>query len=212
MTSPLEIQPDNLETIFNAEFPDTTYSTQSIIRVSTTGNKWRGIGKFDFSALPNGATITAATLDLNYFATYGNDAKTRTYWIYELTQTAWVEAQATWNSYTEGSAWAAAGGDYNIETNKSSLAVPASFGWMSWNVLALIQHCQSVHSKIAHFLIKDGTEGGTQYGCDFHGKRYTTDPTLCPKLIITYIDYPTVSLRKIKTIADWNNRLKRKEI
>jgi len=25
-------------------------------------------------------------------------------------------------------------------------------------------------------------------------------------------DYPTVSLRKIKTIADWNNRLKRKEI
>jgi hypothetical protein len=191
-----------MDTFLGEGAPTTNYSTLDYIYILFiqslgTNQDGRTIIKFDFSALPEGAVISAATLNLYYYAHPLSDAVGRTYWAYELTQTGWVEAQATWNIYSTGNSWATAGGDYTA-TDGASLVVPAAYGWMSWNVLALVQHFQSTHSKIAHFLLKDGAEENvTGYNRLYYTREYTTDTTLCPKLIITYTEAATPRRKNI---------------
>ncbi len=185
------------ETLVGFKLPDSSGKTsqqrlieycRQVLGIEGLKNS-RSLLKFDFSALPTDAVISAATLELYYYLYSASDPVGRTYWVYELTQTGWVRTEATWNSYKTGSAWVAVGGDYTV-TNGASLVVPASYGWMSWNVLALVQHFQSTHAEVAHFLIKDGTEGASPTEIDYltrlYSYLYTVDPTLCPKLVITY--------------------------
>lgn len=186
----LTIQP-NADTFFteNMSPPDVGSYPDLRVATGTDGDDRRSVLRFDFSALPEGATITDATLNLYYQSSYG-DPVGRTHWVYEITQTAWTETGATWNEYSSGNSWATAGGDYTI-TDGSSTIIPASFGWVSWNILALAQNFQI--SEIAEFLIKDETEGGcvgANCGANFWSRDYTTDPLLQPKLVITYTEAP----------------------
>jgi hypothetical protein len=199
----LTIQPANIDTFINLANPTANFGLETSINIDTnTGNgPRRSILKFDFSALPDGAVISAATLGLYYYNYPYTDPVGRTYWAYELTQPAWVETQATWNIYSTGNNWTAAGGDYTTGSG-ASLAVPAAYGWMNWNVLNLAQHFQSTHSKVAHFLMKDGTEGGDVYRTLYYSREYTTDTTLRPKLIITYTA-PTNYPRAVAGAVGW---------
>jgi len=180
--STLTIQPANIDTYLYANDADGNFG--SLLYLQICGSNWtsRILAKFDFSSLPVGATITDAILSL--YVRSDTNAQDRTYWVYELTQTDWVELEATWNKYKTGNNWASAGGDYTV-TNGASAIVPADNNWMNWNVLALVQHFQSAHSEVANFLLKDGNEtsGDASY---FHSREYTTDTSLCPKLVITY--------------------------
>jgi hypothetical protein len=162
--------------------------------------------QFDFSALPAGSTITAAVLSIYFKDTGSPDPVGRTYWAYELTQTAWTEMQSTWIHYDTDNHWATAGGDYTT-TDGASCVVPASASWMTWNVLALCQHFQSSHSKIANFLLRDGTEGtaGNPVAY-FWSREYSEDTSLRPKLVITY-DPPSKNMQlnigdTFKTVTD----------
>jgi len=183
----LTIQPSNIDTYLNQLLVNTNYGSEAELRVrsyyvdSNYGNQ-RSILKFDFSALPAGAVISAAVLSLyKWLGSVG-----RTYWAYELTQTGWVELEATWNIYKALTNWAAAGGDYTT-TDGASQTAPASNNWMDFNVLALVQHFQSAHAEVAHFLVKDGTENSVG-GEDIYirSSNYTTDLSLRPKLVVTY--------------------------
>jgi len=215
----LTIQPSNIDTYLYEGGKGTNFGllTYVEVRIYNDGEEVktsRPILKFDFSALPANATITAATLNLYFYAHTIYDAAGRTYWAYELTQTEWVEAEATWNSYKTGSTWAAAGGDYTT-TNGASVTVPAHPNWTTWDVLALVQHFQSTHANVAHFLIKDNSEtGGAQYDAEFYSREYIVNTTLCPKLIITYTPPDAaVWLRRITINRDKSPRIwKRKEI
>lgn len=143
----------------------------------------RPIINFDFSSLPS-SVITTATLRLYYLTTGGTGTCAgRTFYANELTQTGWVESQATWNSYKTGSAWATAGGDFTT-TDRASCTVPAVSNWLEFNVKALVEHFIASHGKIANFLIKDDTESSEDYiGC---GIADETDATYKPQLVITY--------------------------
>lgn len=183
----LTIQPSNIDNWLIQNAPTTNFgdSTDLYLRSLNGSSNIRPILKFDFSALPAGAVISAATSSLYNYGR-GADPVGRTYWAYELTQTAWVELESTWNSYKTGSAWAAAGGDYTTGDG-ASLVVPVSLGWMDWNVLALVNHFQSTHAKVANFLMKDGTEDSAEgYIAYFHSNNYTTNLTLRPKLVLEY--------------------------
>ena len=181
--STLTIQPSNKDTYIKVSQPDANNGDNiNLFLYSGSDYDRRLVLSFDFSALPAGASISAATLNL-YVHTVA--ATNRTYWAYELTRTDWVEMEATWNKYKSGGNWTTAGGDYTT-TDGASAVVPAASNWMTWDVLDLVQHFQSTHAEVANFLVRDGTEGGTNYASYFHSNNYTTDTTLCPKLAITY--------------------------
>lgn len=181
----LTVQPSGADTGLYEYYPATNYGNDdAYCRVQ--GNygstyRMRPVLRFDFSALPDGAVIDATEFDLNYFDNDG--AGGRNYCVYELTQGGWLELEACWTYYKGITAWAAAGGDY-VTGNGASVVMPGSYGWVSWNVLALVQHFQSAHSKIANFILMDGSEACSAYGC-FHSNVYAT-PSLRPKLILSY--------------------------
>lgn len=144
--------------------------------------QYRALLRFDFSALPAGAVISAASLELYYWYKSGTPAGHNAY-CYEVTQTGWVETESTWNRYKALTNWATAGGDFTTEAGAVAV-FPADFGWMEWDVLNLVKHFQSTHAEIANFImLMNESSAANPY---FHSNNYVTDTSLCPKLTITY--------------------------
>jgi len=183
--SVLTIQPSDIDTWLYQYAKTTNYGAETKLYIRSyyadpDYANARSILKFDFSALPSGAIISAAVLSLyKYSGSTG-----RTYWAYELTQPGWVESEASWDHYKGTTHWAANGGDFTT-VNGASQTSPGNNNWMDFVVLSLVQHFQSTHAEVAHFLIKDGTENENSDGF-FYSSEYTIDPSLCPKLVITY--------------------------
>ena len=182
----LTIQPSAKDNYLAQAAATTNYGTTTDLRLrSYNAANQRCILEFSLASLPAGAVITSATLELYYYLLLGTDPVGRTYWAYRLTRTDWVEIESCWDYYKGTTVWTAAGGDYTTDDGAST-AVPASYGWMSWNVLAQTQYAQT-NSITVEFLVRDGTEdNATIYGAKFYSKDYTDDPTLCPKLVIEY--------------------------
>lgn len=178
----LTINPATADTRIIQNVPDTNADDDELDIKTLAGNLQRSLLRFDFSALPAGATITGATLKIYYFAYANDDPVGKTFDACELTQTGWIENEATWNSYKTGSAWTSAGGDFTA-TDKASATVPASAGWMSWNVLALIQHFQSDHSEIANLIVKDSAESSNCIAAFYSSENASANK---PYLEITY--------------------------
>ena len=199
----LIIQPSEIDTYLSENNPNTNWGADGYFYVLAPGTiRGRPIIKFDFSTLPVGAIISAATLSLYYFDQI-SDPVGRTCKAYELTQTAWTETGATWNKYDGVTDWAAAGGDY-ITDNGASGLIPAAYGWVDWDVLALIQHFQSAHGEIAHLLLMDGAEDTDYFGYFFYSKDWDVG-TQRPKLTIEYTEapppLPTVTVQAVSGIA-----------
>ena len=180
------------DTYLNHNNDHDNYGTEAHLNVGdNSGDQKRSILKFDFSALPIGAVISAVELDLYYYDAANADPVGRTYWAYRLTQRNWTETGASYNHYTGSSSWVTEGGDYTT-TDGASHAVPAAAGWIDWDVLTQVQFAQASTGKVAHFLIRDGSETNIAIA-KFYSSEYVTDTTKCPKLIITY------------TVVGWNH-------
>lgn len=158
----------------------------------------RPLLEFDISGLPGGATLSAATLWLYYWDYQVTDPNGVTIWAYKQTRTDWVEGTGTgaapgsdgadWLEYKPGTVWTAAGGDY-VTTSPSggSTTFPASYGWMSWNVLAIVQDAYD-GSIATELLVKfaDETLSSGYSLVSFYSNNYSGDTDLCPKLVIDY--------------------------
>lgn len=185
----LTAQPSAKDTWLEESNPDDNHGLETSFNIlDYIGYTYRAILEFDISSLPVGAELISATLEL-YFYTSSGAVTGKTVWAYKLNLTDWVEAQATWNIYKTGSNWTAAGGDY-VTSNPSggSVAIPAGYGWMSWNVLDIVQDAYD-NVNPAEFLIKYETEGrSSNFGeALFHSNNYTFNTSRCPKLVIDYI-------------------------
>jgi len=157
----------------------------------------RSLLEFDLSELPPGATLNSASLQLYYYR-WGNDNPTgKTAWAYKLTRADWVELEAAWNIYKTGSNWTAAGGDYvTSNPDGGSTTFPADYGWMTWNVLAIVQDAYD-GSIPAEFLVKFETEGlESLYSLAyFYSNNEAAETTKRPKLVIDYTPAPPVAGR-----------------
>jgi len=181
------IQPSAADAYMNKEVPDTNDGTATYLYVRSYSNKnERTILKFDMSSLPDNATVTSATLSLYCLGTAS--ANGRTHYAYRVTQTAWTEGGVTWNKYNGTNYWATAGGDYATADGVSA-AVPDGNSWVDWTGEGMknqVQYALNNTGKVAHFLIKDGTENSvTQQIVYYYSKEYAT-ATLRPKLVVTY--------------------------
>jgi hypothetical protein len=183
------IQPTGKDNFLSGYLKTTNYSTLTTVSVlSWAEGSYRPILEFTHS-IPINASITSAVLSLSYseIAYLAADPVGRTYWAYRLTRTDWVEGQSTWNIYKTGSSWTTVGGDYTT-TDGASVVMPNATGlpkWVNWTVTAQVQTAVTAGTPI-EFLLRDGTEGGVATGAAFFSKEYTTDTTLCPKLVVTY--------------------------
>ncbi|GAI16506.1 unnamed protein product, partial [marine sediment metagenome] len=143
-----------------------------------------------------GATLNSASLELYYFLYDISNPSGKTVWAYKLTRTDWVEgvtevtstSGATWNDYKiigeTHYTWTAPGGDYVTSSPAGgSTTFPADYGWMTWNVLAIVQDAYD-GSIAAEFLVKFATEGlASDYTKAYwRSKEYSPQP----KLVIDY--------------------------
>ena len=188
----LTVQPCTIDSFMRADSPTTNYGTLTYLYVQsyTTGGihyNVRSLLQFNLSGIPADAIIDTSQMSLYYYsnAGAGYDPVGRTYWCYALTRHNWVEAQVTWNIYSTGNSWTTAGGDYTV-TDGDSLAMPAGYGWVTWDIVNLTQDAYDASTTL-DLLVKDGTEdNGTQKLALFYSSEYTDDTAKCPKLYVVY--------------------------
>ena len=192
-------QPCDADNSLQEYYPTGNYGTA--INMTTNPRlsyRRRAILKFDLtSQIVAGSIVNSATLSLYYYAYTGNPVG-RTIWAYRITQTGWTELGSSWDHYVGTTHWAAAGGDYTT-TNGASVVVPAAPGWMAWTVTAQVQTAIDSVGRIAHFLMRDGTESGsTDYQAHFYTRDYAVDLTKRPKL---YVDWTAIVVPTVTTQA-----------
>ena len=201
----LTIQPSLKDTYLSETSKTTNYGSVIVVHLlDMVSNLWRPILDFDISELPAGITIQSAELSLYYREWLDNDPVGKTVWAYKLSRTDWETLQATWNIYKTGSDWTTPGGDYVTSSpSGGSTTFPAAYGWMTWNVSAIVQDAYA-NSNLAEFLIRYATEGvasEVRSRANFWSNNYTDDTSLQPKLSITYgATYPTNPLLRASGI------------
>jgi hypothetical protein len=119
------------------QFPDENHGIDADLRTgsgSTIDRANRLLVAFDVTAIPAGCQMTAAHLNLYYYA---EDfiGVSPTLSAYRVTA-AWTETAVTWNSRTAAQAWATTGGDH-ATAESSVVASAATFGWLAWDVTAM---------------------------------------------------------------------------
>jgi len=148
------------------------------------------------STIPDDSTITHVYLALYYYS-YDKassampDPTGESIIVQRLLRTGpdpWLETHANWNRYIYGDNWAVAGAagsgtDYS-STGQASTAVPASYGWVHWDVTDQVEAAQTADVDIAFRIAAPGLETqGTVL--QFHSREYA-DATYRPRLIISY--------------------------
>jgi hypothetical protein len=177
------IQPDGtagIDTYLDSVSPTTNYG--SATQLYTYGTR-RAMHQFSLAGIPVGAVIPAASLQIYANTCAAGNVITAN----PLTQ-AWNEAQATWNNRITDTAWTSAGGTYTA-SYPATATTPIS-GWVTWNVLSMVQAWFAGTIPNYGLLLRQ-TTGSDVIG--FYSSDYTDDPTLRPKLVVTWIIPPTPS-------------------
>jgi hypothetical protein len=169
------------------------------MRILSSGATWyRVLVEFDLSSIPSGSTINTASLQL-YYEGVVNAPVGRTYTANRVT-TNWVEGNgngggttgATWNKpdQSQTPTWTTNGGDYTT-TGAASQVVPATFGYMTWDVTAIVKAWIEGGQPNYGFLMKDLNENvlGT-VGAYFWTREYGS---FMPILTVDYSATPAPS-------------------
>jgi hypothetical protein len=193
--SELTVQPSSKDNALWKNDPNTNYGTLIyIITYAHASDVMRSLVEFPVvwgTDIPAGATITSAKLRLYYY-NYGlGDPVGRTINVYRLLRLDWHETQSTWNIFKTSNNWttAGAGSDGNDHTtiNGANAVVPASYGWMEWDITEQVKTAQTGNVNVA-CLIKDSNEVASSpyYQTFWYSREYATNTTLRPKLVVIY--------------------------
>ena len=197
----LTVYTSDNDTSLKQSGPDAPYYADAYLDVNplmiAAARKTNVLLRFNFNSLSS-STIISAILSLYYYSytvDLGvNDPVGRTITCSEVTETGWVYTEACWNHYAGTTHWTAAGGDYT-GTNSVNDTVPASFGWMDWDITTLIQHFKTSHSGIANLILTDpNTVAESDYRTTGFRQGNYADVSYRPKLVITYKAVPQIMI------------------
>ena len=132
--------------------------------------------------VPNGAVIQSAQLSLYKFTSYN-----MTYAVNRVLAN-WSEASATWQQRDIGLLWGTPGAQGAGVDYQASADAQASVGfnpdWVTFDVTSAIQQMSGGQPNYGWKLI--GLSGYLSGVKRFYTREYAADPTLRPKLVITY--------------------------
>jgi hypothetical protein len=139
------------------------------------------IFQFEGGPVPNGASIDSATLAL-YKSYYYNHTFNA-----QRVLRNWQESQATWNNANSTTAWSTPGAS---GSGSDILATVDGQGSVDWNPALLSINVtpgvQAFASGTANYGWELVNAGGNANTIKFYSREYSADPTLRPKLTVTY--------------------------
>ncbi len=187
---------------------DNNYGSSTTLEISdvgVSGGRKRIILSFSLSTLPSGLSINSANLVFKY-AGRSADPQGRRINLYKVTQTAWVEGEVTWNSYSSGNSWSTPGGDY-VTSNPSGaeFTIPAPFNDWEVDVQTLLQDAidNSLDLHLIMIIEDEGVSNG--HGVVTYSKEVAVlDP---PTLTVAYSRvYPTDAITRATSLKHIYNR------
>lgn len=157
------------------QIPDTNYENNQYFSLGNLSVSiiLRAHLQFDVSILPTDAVIVNADLKLYQYQTIGTESFV--IGLHQVTE-SWEENMITWNNQP----------DYLPSPESTITVTIGALTWLSWDITSLLQGW--LDGSIANYgvVLKDTDEplGDTFIRC--YSSDYLVNPTLCPKLEITY--------------------------
>ncbi|UWE05062.1 DNRLRE domain-containing protein [Laceyella sacchari] len=161
-----------MDTFVSEKNPTSYYDGETFLISGTHVDygKTRSFIKFDLQPLLSGAQITSAKLYLNQYATVENQQVD----LYPVTS-SWKSNEVTWNKQP------------SIGTKLASTTVGAA-GEYGWDLTSQVKKWYNGTSKNYGVSLRHTVE--TNDRKSFRSSDYATDPTMKPKLVITYTVSP----------------------
>jgi hypothetical protein len=101
------------DTYLLSSSPTVNFGAQNtLVLGQQAGSKGRGILRFALPTMPATGQLASAVLTLKR----ASGSYAGTFLAYRVGTLGWISLQATWNNYKTGSAWDAAGGDFDVLT------------------------------------------------------------------------------------------------
>jgi len=156
-----------------------------------TGSNANALLKFDLSAIPAGATVSSAILNL-YLENLSSS--TMQVSLYRVTR-SWVEGTrsgtgtadgTTWKTYNGSSSWGTDGGDHDA-TATALTTVNGTPGWYSWDTTALVTGWLTTPASDNGMLLAGPSGGGSGITATFTSSDATGSAAgHKPQLSVTY--------------------------
>lgn len=208
----LDLQPDptaGQDTHIRSDFPTTNLGTAVTMEMSTTLRKV--LIKFDLTSIPSDATCDSAT-----YTVYNNGGGLNTHTIYSVASgnSGWTEAGATWNTKDGTNNWAGSAG---LGTSGTDYETPSiGSGTFNFNPTGIPTNFSLTASRVQGWFGSSNTNYGMLHtssgGVDFiRSSDYAVDPTLRPKLSVTYTEAVVVSAPSVQTSGGRRWRMRSEE-
>jgi RHS repeat-associated protein len=179
----ITIQPASQDASFNDACPTCTPLLDTKLYIGTTATeRWRTAVKFNLGDVPPGANVTDARLKLYY----GGSCVPPADGICKPLS-AKLDAHRITDPWSEASTSAAIVFDATpVASLDFTTIADADVQWLSWDVTATTRDWLSLEQSNNGLLLKRETEPPSSSGPAVFSRRYTTEPSLQPKLEVTY--------------------------
>ena len=159
------------------------YGTVTQVTTNSQSNGGaRTLVRFNLSAVPPGATIVSATLELHYFFT--RTSASESIRVHRVLR-PWTELGVTWRSTDGVNNWTAAGGDFDPAVVASATVNGTINVWKQWSITSLVQGWVGGTYPNHGMILETPLTGGNNER-QFRSSDFAANPSLRPKLTIVY--------------------------